>query len=216
LPNNRNNMKERADETDACCYTVRAPLEPQPHCMQKLFSPAERVHGMAVGRGGVGPEPCYETLRRRTTSCLARSNARGARGASVVASPVCLPLLQRHVAVASSKPGVTGSSCQQRVWLYLGKVLALLQHSLPFLLLPCPCASVLGRFACSTCVSGWLTGSAAFPECAQRARPSVSRPSLLGNNPPPQAQPLHRAVRRRPKTSRHKNRITEHQFFQRL
>ena len=56
MPSNRNNvnLKERADETDACCLCGRAPLEPQPHCMQQLFSPAERVHGKAEGVVGLG------------------------------------------------------------------------------------------------------------------------------------------------------------------
>ena len=67
--------------------------------------------------------------------------------------------------------------------------------------------------------------AAPFPVCTARARPSVSRPlklapsapSVLGNNPPPQAHtrclPFSRAVRGRRKTGPCNNRTTENQIF---
>jgi hypothetical protein len=56
-------------------HSGRAPLEPQPHCMQKLFSPAERLRGMAVGRGWARPM-LRDLPPSNDEMCPARSNAR--------------------------------------------------------------------------------------------------------------------------------------------
>jgi hypothetical protein len=167
----------------------RAPLEPQPHCMQHLILPSETVHGKAVGRRGVGQEPCPPPSNDEL-SCAPPQPTRRLRS--------CLTGLSPLVEMASySCPAwsgrVRGSTCMSSAvprarclpglaLLCCGNTLS--PPPLPLTLRPWEA----GPLACSRCVPGWLTVSAPFLECAERVRPSVSRPlqlapSLLGSNP---------------------------------
>jgi hypothetical protein len=148
----------------------RAPLEPQPHCMQQLFCCHRECHGKAVGRGGVGPEPCCETFRRRTTRCLARSNARRTRRTL---------LLRRRLGGLTPLVAMACCSCSKQgdrlrvpearsavPWPAGACPAVLLQHSLPFLL-PCPLRFSPPLFVVVFLVADWQCPSSGV--CTARA-----------------------------------------------
>ena len=85
MPNNRNNVKERADETDACCSLGGHHLSPNHIACNSCFRQQRERMGWQWDLAGLGRSHATSPFAVERRAVL-HAATRGARGASVVAS----------------------------------------------------------------------------------------------------------------------------------
>ena len=150
------------------------------------------MYGKAAGRGWVGLDPCCETFHPELESTVERLDVLHAATHAVYAAPPSLtqqtdsPCYHGMFQVTLLGSGrVRGSAYQKHVWLSLGQVLSLQQHSLGVSpLLPCPRTSALGllRGPVVFLVADWQCPFSRV--CTECFSPAQTSPIAPGQQPP--------------------------------